>query len=160
MYGTTRLQGLISIVIFSVLNPLLKRIKYEFTTNHAQMSTSTLNQLVQGCKHLKRLIIRKATIDVTGEVDFGSNLDYQIEYLSFAYSGHPYISDWKSNPGDFIKIIKAIKGSGLEKSLKKLNILYCEISLTKAKEMLNSDEIGLNHVQIVKEDPSPFGFYN
>ena len=58
------------------------------------MNILTLNQILKDCRHLKRLILREARIDVNGKVDFGTNLDYHIEYLSLAYSGRDDHSDW------------------------------------------------------------------
>ena len=124
------------------------------------MNILTLNQILKDCRHLKRLILREARIDVNGKVDFGTNLDYHIEYLSLAYSGRDDHSDWKENLQEFVEIIKGIKGSGLDDSLRWLNIQGCQIDYTWARELLDSDEIGLSHVKIVQEDPFPSGFIN
>ena len=124
------------------------------------MNILTLNQILKDCRHLKRLILREARIDVNGKVDFGTNLDYHIEYLSLAYSGRDDHSDWKENLQEFVEIIKGIKGSGLDDSLRWLNIQGCQIDYTCARELLDSDEIGLPHVKIVQEDPFPSGFIN
>ena len=141
---------------FPCLQPCLSRIKYEFCTNYPSMSSSTFSSLIQGCKHLKRLIIKEAKIDVSGTLDFGSNLDYKLEYISFAYCGDVSYSNWKEKPSEFKKILESFPLTGLDKSLKTLDIYGCHLKNESIHSIL--DSLNLSHITVVKESPNPFEF--
>ena len=107
---------------------------------------------------MKRVIISCWKIVFDSEIDFDSSLEYKTEYLGFSYTGRENFSgcDWKSNKDDFIQLLKAIKNSGLSKSLKSLNLYECGWSQTELEEILSSPEIDLSHISILLTEDTPY----
>ena len=63
-------------------------------------------------------------IDVSDDLDFCANSDYQIENLSFQFCGQIERSNWVENSTELQKILSAINNSNLISSLKKIGLYH------------------------------------
>ena len=58
------------------------------------------------------------------------------------------ITAGSSNKADMISIFKAIKNSSLSESLQTLDIKFCGWEKPEVKQILESDEVGLGHIEL------------
>ena len=109
-----------------------------FAVNKTSFSSDEFWELVCAAKGTKRLIFRYDIILLDEQVDFGNMEGSKLEVLSFWYSGGSAYSNWNTYPMRFENLVASIsKSQGLNDSLKKLHIPYCEITKKKAQEVLN-----------------------
>ena len=140
------------------LSKCLPKVNYEFAIFLVKMNSNSFNSIIKSCRHMKRVIISCWKIVFDSEIDFDSSLEYKTEYLGFSYTGRKDSlgCSWKSNKDDFTQLLKAIKNSGLSKSLKSLNLYECGWSQTELEEILNSPEIDLSHISILLTEDTPY----
>ena len=102
------------------------------------MDYDDLSTIIKASSNTKRLIIRSCTIKPPGTLDFTIQQHYNIQFLSFYYSGDYNFSNWLYNKNEFLEIVKAINSSGLQQLIHTFDICGCgvdtsEITVAKAK---------------------------
>ena len=119
----------------------------EIYVKNLEISSTNLSTIIKSSSHCKRLVIRGSKIDVSEELNFDIKSDYKIEELSFRNCGTDDKSNWKNNKSELLKILKAIKNCGLNKSLKKIS-LYNDTGfptkLEDAKQIAREAELDEN----------------
>ena len=75
-------------------------------------------------------------MDLDTNLDFSTDITYNIKLLYLGNSGRKNRSDWVNNKGELRKIVKAISESTLKDSLEEINIYNCGVTISEAKQML------------------------
>ena len=123
-----------------------------------EFSEADLQQFIRAACNAERIIIHRCSVQSSGALDFGFQLEYNTNYLSFQYWGDTYYkeltTDWISDPSCFSHIVDAISNSGLRHSLTKLDICWNPtLDKTKVQKLLNAK--GMAHILVVEEYPDP-----
>ena len=105
----------------------MPNVHFEFYGKYLKMESESFNNFIKSCSNIQRVVISNSTINVDGELDFGKDIPYKTQYLSFYYTrfGVYNKSEFYRTEDDIIKILKAIKQSGLSNSLKQINMHGC-----------------------------------
>ena len=123
-----------------------------------EFSAADLQQFVRAACNTERIIIKRCSVHCSSALDFGSELKYNTNFLSFQFWGETdyteLTTDWKTDPSCFSHIVDAIANSGLRHSLTKLSIANNEtLNKAKVQDMLNVK--GMAHISVVGECPDP-----
>ena len=121
-------------------------------------SAEDLQTVVRAAHNAERIVFHFWSIHCSSGLDFGTDLSYNIKFLSFQKWGDTRYkertTDWKANPSKFSLIVDAIGSSGLKESLEKLSIYYNQtLSASKVQEDLNAKD--MSHISVVEESPYP-----
>ena len=113
------------------LEPLvacISRVSREVFLQYFEMNQDELSQIVKAARNSQRLILQYLKIQKSGTIDFGNDLSYKTQLISFQCtgSGGSY-SNWSSNRDQFDAIVQEIKNSSLSKSLQVLGIYNCSV---------------------------------
>ena len=113
-----------------------------------------LQTVVRAAHKAERILFCFCCIHCSSGLDFGTNLSYNTNLLSFQGWGstiyNEIATDWKADPPSFSLIVDSIGNSGLRFSLEKLNIYdNSTLSASEVQEELNSK--GMSHISVVQE---------
>ena len=133
---------------FEALKTAARKTTNDYLIYYTDFSAQEFWEIVSAAKLCKNLYFICDLIPLDFEWDFGKEMEgCKIEYIQFAHSGGSSYSNWGQNPARFENLIAAIaKWEPLVKTLKTLDILYCDITKAKAQEVLNKYK--LNGIQI------------
>ena len=140
------------------LSKAVSAVKREVYIRMYEFSAADLQQFVRAACKAERIIIQRCSVRCSSALDFGSELKYNTNFLSFQCWGetsHKELkTDWMSDPSSFSHIVDAIGNSGLRHSLTKLCIAFNNtLDKTEVQEMLN--EKGMAHISVVLESFGP-----
>ena len=123
--------------------------------SHVSINADLLSRILKTSRYIKQIIFDSSKIDIDGDLDFGDDLQYFIKHLSFRNTGNEFglFGKCKTKKDDLVKIFKAIKDSGLSKSLETVNMDNLDLNLDEIRDLLKLDENGLGHIQIINYDP-------
>ena len=133
---------------FEALKTAARKTTDHYLIYYTDFSSLEFWEIVSAAKLCTILYFRYDLIPLDFEWDFGKEMEgCKIEFIQFYCSGGSSYSNWSQNPARFENLIAAIaKWEPLVKSLKTLNIPYCDITKAKAQEVLNKYK--LNGIQI------------
>ena len=121
-------------------------------------TTEDLQTVIKAACNTERIVLRFCSIHCSSGLDFGSDLKYKTEFLSFHYWGSTdykeRTTDWKAEPSSFSYIVDAIGNSGLRSSLQKVSI-YENKTLNPSKIQEEFNTKGMSHISVVEECPDP-----
>ena len=113
-----------------------------------------LQTIIRAAHNTEEIKFCNCNIHCSPDFDFGADLKYNTNFLSFRSWGESNIeertTDWKTNPSSFSLIVDAICGSGLRVSLQNLDISYND-SLSASKVHAEFVEKGMPNIYIVQE---------
>ena len=117
-------------------------------------SEKYLQTAIRSARNAKRIVFHFCCIHCSSELDFGADLSYNTEYISFQGWGdmsyYERTTDWIEEPTSFFRIVDAIASSGLRASLKKLSIKFNQtLSISRVQEELNGK--GMSQISVVDE---------
>ena len=75
-------------------------------------------------------------MDLDTNLDFSTDITYNITLLCLGSSGRKNRSHWANNKGELRKIVKAISESTLKDSLEEINIYNCGVTISEVEQML------------------------
>ena len=123
-----------------------------------EFSEADLQQFIKAACNSERIVLQRCSVHCSSALDFGSNLKYNTNFLSFQLWGDTdykeLTTDWISDPSCFSHIVNAIGSSGLRDSLTKLNIRY-NSTLDKAEVQEQLNEKDMAHILVVEERQDP-----
>ena len=134
---------------FEALKTAARKTTDDYLIYNTDFSAQEFWEIVSAAKLCKNLCFDYDLIPLDFEWDLGKEMEgCKIQYISFGYSGGSSYSNWGQNPTRFENLIAAIaKWEPLVKTLKTLDIRYCDITKAKAQEVWNKYK--LNGIQIV-----------
>ena len=123
-----------------------------------EFSAADLQQFVRAACNVERIIFQRCSVHCSQSLDFGSDLKYSTNFLSFQVCGNASYkelsTDWISDPSCFSNIVDAISNSGLRRSLTKLSIDdNPTLDKSKVQKLLNAK--GMARVSAVQENTVP-----
>ena len=140
------------------ISKAMKSVQKEIYLTCFEIKESELEQIIKSASNWERLILRFSDIHSSKRLDFSVYDKYKIKFLSFTYCGDTRYkerkSDWKSTPSCFKNIVEAISKSGLRDSLEQVDIGYNQ-TLKKDEVQVMFNELGMSHISVVEEGPSP-----
>ena len=133
---------------FEALKTAARKTTNGYFIYYTDFSAQEFWEIVSAAKLCKNLIFYNDLIPLDFEWDFGKEMEgCKIEYIDFYFSGGSSYSNWGQNPARFENLIAAIaKWEPLVKTLKTLFIHSCDITKSKAQEVLN--QYKLNGIRI------------
>ena len=121
---------------------------------YIDFSAEDLQTIVRAAHNTEEIKFVDCNIHCSPGLDFGADLKYNTNFLSFRSWGESNIeertTDWKTDPSSFSLIVDAICGSGLRVSLQNLDISYNE-TLSASKVQAEFVEKGMPNIYIVQE---------
>ena len=61
----------------------MPNVHFEFYGKYLKMESESFNNFIKSCSNIQRVVISNSTINVDGELDFGKDIPYKTQYLSF-----------------------------------------------------------------------------
>ena len=122
---------------------------------YIDFSAEDLQTIVRAAHNAEEIKFNCCCIHCSSDLDFGADLKYNTNFLSFQGWGDMKIeertTDWKTDPQSFSLIVDAICGSGLKVSLQNLDISYNEtLSASKVQDKFVAK--GMPNIYIVQEN--------
>ena len=140
------------------ISKAIKSVQKEIYLYCFEIKESELEQIIKSSFNWERLILRYSDIHCSKKLDFSGSAKYKIKFLSFAFCGYTSLkerkSDWITTPSCFKNIVAAISKSGLKDSLEEVDI-KCNTTLKKDEVQVMFNELGMSHISVVEEGPSP-----
>ncbi|CAI2387139.1 unnamed protein product [Moneuplotes crassus] len=129
---------------------LLRRVTQEVYLHSLILNSEELSSVVRASASAQRLVIRSSKISTSSALDFSTEEQSRIQYLSFQDSGSAIWQnmEWATYPERFEPIIVAIKNSSIKDSLETINIHGCGISVNQTTELLFKHELA--HIRVVQ----------
>ena len=106
------------------LKQWLESTLYEIYLFDLKICSEELNTIIKCSSQCNTLIISSSMIDASRDWDFIIDTNYKISNLSFQHCGNSDRSNWYDRRHELVKILKAIKASGLKISLKKISLYH------------------------------------
>ena len=140
------------------LSKAVSAVTKEFYIRLYEFSTADLRQLVRAACNSERIIIHRCSVHCTSALDFGSELKFNTNFLSFQCWGSNFYkeltTEWMSEPSCFSHIVDAIGNCGLRHSLTKLSISWNDtLDKIRVQKLLNEKE--MTHISVVEEYQAP-----
>ena len=136
----------------------MPNVHFEFYGKYLKMESESFNNFIKSCSNIQRVVISNSTINVDGELDFGKDITYQTQYLSFNCTSFVVKSQGYFNKTKdcIIKMLKAIKQSSLSNSLKQIDMYSC----WDMRELKNifKNEVELKHIQVLNRGENPYQY--
>ena len=140
------------------ISKAIKSVKKEIYLECFEIKEPELEQIIKSASYWERLILRYSDIHCSNKLDFSVFAKCKIKFLSFVNCGNTCYedrkSDWKSTPSCFKNIVEAISKSGLRDSLEQVDI-WSNTTLNKDEVQVMFNELGMSHISVVEEGPSP-----
>ena len=105
---------------------------------HNMISSQVFSQIVRGSSNSERIVFRACEIPTDSECNFGSDIHYNTQFISFGYSGRSDICKWRGSKNRFENIVKGISRSTIKNSLKEINANPQSITEQQIKELLGN----------------------
>ena len=106
------------------------------------MDYDRFSTIVRTSRHVRTLIFRSLKLVNRGIIDFGKNLNYNINTLSLQQPGIRRYNDLARYRAEFYYIVDQIRNSNIHKQLEIFDIYGCNV---------DTDEVYLPGVQVIDE---------
>ena len=124
------------------LTHIISRTTHEVYFNDPRMDYDEFSRIVKASNNTNTLIFHGLTFRKRGRIDFGDNIDYNINRFSLQCTGLEWNSDWRYDKSTFNMIVEQIKHSNMHQQLQKFNIFQCKVDV---------EDVDLPGVTVVRE---------
>ena len=115
-----------------------------------RINNSQFSSIIKSARNCNTLVFKFCEFSIYEDLDFNIDEEYKIEVIDFNSSGSNFYSNWKYNSESFKRIIKAMKDSKLDKSLKFIQLYNCGSSIEEFRSILTDND--MNHVQVNEDE--------
>ena len=106
------------------------------------MDYDEFSTIVKASNNTNTLVFSFLRFTKRGRIDFGDNIDYNINTFSLQETGDESNSAWRYDKSTFNMIVEQIKHSNMHQQLQKFNIFQCKVDV---------EDVDLPGVTVVKE---------
>ena len=131
------------------LSKAIKGVVREICLHKFCFNSDDLENVVKSSKKCERLIISHSEVHWSEEINFTTDSDYCIKFLSFVGCGKFEETEWIKEPTSFERIVVAIKNSGIKDSLETVEINDCGLKRTEVRDMFTKH--GLEKTKVLNK---------
>ena len=157
-YWSNTLSGIKMDFYIDSISKIIKSVEKEIYLTWFEIKEAELEQIIKSASNWERLILCCCDIHCSKKLDFSGYEKCKIKFLSFVTCGSTNFkdrkSDWIKTPSCFKNIVEAISKSGLRDSLEQVDIFW-NSTLNKDEVQVMFNELGMSHISVVEEGPSP-----
>ena len=124
------------------LAAIISKTTYKVFIGVSEMDYDEFSGIVKASRHINILVFSCLKFIKSGTIDFGKNIDYNINTLSLQYTGRIYNSDWREDKRELNSIVEQIKQSNMHHQLQYFGLYYCNV---------DPDDVDLPGVNINQE---------
>ena len=128
------------------LSKAVSTVVYYLNIEDFELSAKELQQIIRAACNVIDVVFNSCSIHCSTVLDFGPDIKYKTEELSFEWWGvtkfKNLTTDWIDNPSSFTNIVDAIGNCGLRHSLKRINIKFNKtLNKVKLQKLLKAKDI-------------------